>query len=104
MKLTLPQALAHSPAPRSTDAKRTLNTEPVFHSELANAFHSAVKHAVTCGSPLHIRLLMSTIKHSIDVTRHLENELNVLLEICEHHLRLIEHVNTGVREYERRAL
>jgi hypothetical protein len=98
----LQQAQAKSPAPRNGETTGRLHTEPVFMSTLARALHEAVKHAVALGSPSHVRLLVTTIRQSIEVARHCEDELKLLLEICEQHLKLVEHENGGVLEYERR--
>ncbi len=98
----LRQALAVSPAPRNATVLRKLNTEPILTSTLARAFHEAVKHAVALGAPSHVRMLMTTIRQSIEVAKHCEEELKLLLEICEQHIALVEHENSGVTEYERK--
>lgn len=100
---TIAAAKAESPAPRSETTPRALDAEIVLLSPLARAFHHAVTHAISAGAPTHVRLLVGSIKNAVEVAKHCEAELLLVLGVAERYLEMIAHEDQGVREWDRRC-
>jgi hypothetical protein len=100
---TIAAAQAQSPAPRGETTARVLDAEIVLLSPLARAFHQAVMHAISSGAPTHVRLLIGPIKNAVEVAKHCEAELQLVLGIAERYLEMIAAEDHGVREYDRRC-
>ncbi len=98
---TIATAQAQSPAPRGETPARVLDAEIVLLSPLARAFHQAVMHAISSGAPTHVRLLIGPIKNAVEVAKHCEAELQLVLGVAERYLELVAAEDQGVREWGR---